>query len=227
MDIKQFAAQQAVRYGLTPEMFLAQIKQESNWNTNAVSRVGAQGLGQIMPATAKELGVKNVNDPYENIEASARYMGQLKNRFGSEDYARLAYNWGQGNVASYLRTGKGAKGQSIPKEAEEYNTRIYSHAGKGTNDPMATMASYKPRRDVAQSAPTANNGKPLRGIMDMGIESIENELLSNPQSYAKKAFIEDMVASVPQQDPYTADLEMKLSKMFDETEILPKEYING
>jgi hypothetical protein len=80
----------------------------------------------------------------------------------------------------------------------------------GSNDQMAMMANYKPRRDITPP-----------------IQNIEDELLSNPQSYAKKAYMDDMVSSVPQQDPYTADLEMRLSKMFDETEILPKEYMNG
>ena len=83
-------------------------------------------------------------------------------------------------------------------------------------DAMAMMASYKPRReyDTQQSAP-----------MSMAI--LENELLSNPKQVAKQAFMDDMVESVAMKDPYTADLEMQLSKMFDDTEILPKEYMNG
>ncbi len=217
-DIKQFAAQQAALNGLNPQVFLAQIAQESGWKADAVSSAGARGLGQLMPATAKELGVKNVNDPYENVAASARYMGRLKNQFGTEDLARLAYNWGSGNVASYLKTGKGAKGQPIPQEAAEYNPRIYSKAGTGSNDAMAMMASYKPRREpqyaMLQPAP-------------MSLASLENELLSNPKQVAKQAFMDDMVESVAMKDPYTADLEMQLSKMFDATEILPKEYMNG
>lgn len=86
----------------------------------------------------------------------------------------------------------------------------------GSNSPMAMMASYKPRReyDTQQSAP-------------MSIASLENELLSNPKQVAKQAFMDDMVESVAMKDPYTADLEMQLSKMFDDTEILPKEYMNG
>ncbi len=215
-DIKQFAAQQAALNGLNPQVFLAQIAQESGWKADAVSSAGARGLGQLMPSTAKELGVKNVNDPYENVAASARYMGMLKNQFGTEDLARLAYNWGSGNVASYLKTGKGIKGQPIPQEAAEYNPRIYSKAGTGSNDAMAMMASYKPRREYAtqQAAP-------------MSIAILENELLSNPKQVAKQAFMDDMVESVAMKDPYTADLEMQLSKMFDDTEILPKEYMNG
>lgn len=217
-DIKQFAAQEAVRNGLTPKMFLAQLSQESNWNHSAVSRAGARGIGQIMPGTAKELGVKNVNDPYENIAASARYMGKLKNTFGNEDTARLAYNWGPGNVAAYLKTGRGANGQAIPKEAQEYNTRVYAKAGD--NSPMASMAAYSPRR-------FPNEGSRTSSIGNLGIENIESKLLSNPQAYAKKAYIEDMVASVPTKSPYMADLENQLSAMFDATEILPKEYMNG
>ena len=216
MTLQEFAAQEAIKNGLNPKLFLGQLSQESGWNTRATSSAGARGIGQLMPGTAKELGVKNVNDPYENIAASARYMGKLKNTFGNEDTARLAYNWGQGNVASYLRTGKGAKGQAVPKEAQEYNTRVYAKAGD--TSPMASMAAYAPRR-------FPNEGSKISSIGNIGIENLESKLLSNPQAYAKKAYIEDMVASVPTKPPYMVDLENQLSAMFDATEILPKEYV--
>lgn len=220
MTLQEFAVQEAIKNGLNPKLFLGQLSQESGWNASATSSAGARGIGQLMPGTAKELGVKNVNDPYENIAASARYMGKLKGMFGDEDTARLSYNWGPGNVASYLKTGRGVKGQAIPKEAQEYNTRIYARAGESSS-PMAAMAAYKPRRQQQQQESN------LKGLSDLGIANLERQLLSNPKSYAKQAYIDDMVASVPTKSPYMADLENQLSAMFDATEILPKEYMNG
>jgi len=76
---------------------------------------------------------------------------------------------------------------------------------------MASMAAYSPRRFPNEGSKTASIG-------NIGIENLESKLLSNPQAYAKKAYIEDMVASVPTKSPYMADLENQLSAMFDATE---------
>lgn len=85
---------------------------------------------------------------------------------------------------------------------------------------MQMMANYKPRREPQYAALQP---------MDAGVSAtnVENELLSNPAQYAKKSYLQDMIASVPQQDPYMADLEKQLGAMFDNTEILPKEYMHG
>jgi hypothetical protein len=88
---------------------------------------------------------------------------------------------------------------------------------------MAMMGNYKPRRAAPQPMSIASNEFSDNGMSN----NMEDQLLSNPAQYAKKSYLEDMIASVPQQDPYMADLETQLSKMFDETEILPKEYMNG
>lgn len=127
-QLKQLAAEAARKNGIDPVFYVAQIEQESGWNPNAKSSAGARGLAQFMPKTAKSFNL-NPLDPVASLDAGAKYMAQLKKQFGDEDTARLAYNWGEGNVAEYLKTGKGAKGQALPKEAEEYNKKIYSRAG--------------------------------------------------------------------------------------------------
>jgi soluble lytic murein transglycosylase-like protein len=94
MDIRDYAISQAERYNIPTDIFLRMIGVESSWNQNAVSPKGASGLGQLMPGTAAELGV-DPNDPYQNIEGSARYLAQQFQSFGSWPLALAAYNAGQ------------------------------------------------------------------------------------------------------------------------------------
>lgn len=84
---------------LAPELIRAVVAVESSYNPTAVSQVGAQGLMQLMPATAADLGVKDSFDPVENISGGSRYLSGLLAKYaGDLDRALAAYNWGQGNV---------------------------------------------------------------------------------------------------------------------------------
>jgi len=91
-------AELAVRFDLSPALMEAVVWQESRWREDAVSPVGARGLAQLMPGTARQLGV-DARDPFANLEGGARYLREQLDRFGGDiEKALAAYNAGPGRV---------------------------------------------------------------------------------------------------------------------------------
>lgn len=91
-------AELAARYDLSPSLLDALVWQESRWRENAVSHAGARGLAQLMPGTARDLGV-DPDDPMQNLEGGARYLREQLDRFdGDLEKALAAYNAGPGRV---------------------------------------------------------------------------------------------------------------------------------
>lgn len=102
----------AARYDLSPALLEALVWQESRWRANAVSPAGARGLAQLMPGTARDLGV-DPDDPFANLEGGARYLREQLDRFdGDLELALAAYNAGPGRV---IRSG------GIPRIRETQN----------------------------------------------------------------------------------------------------------
>jgi soluble lytic murein transglycosylase-like protein len=114
----------AARYRLTPELIKAVIKAESNFDVDAVSPAGAQGLMQLMPATAEELGVKNPFDIEQNIDGGSLYLKKMLDRFdGDVKLALAAYNAGPAAVEKY--------GGNLPyPETKHYINRVLRFIGQ-------------------------------------------------------------------------------------------------
>ena len=112
-DIDAAIAQAAARHNVDPNLVRAVVKVESNFNPNAVSRKGAMGLMQLMPATARQLKVKNPFDPEQNVDAGVRHLKQLLESYGGDVRLTLAaYNAGAGAVA---------RSSGVPHYAETQN----------------------------------------------------------------------------------------------------------
>lgn len=92
---------EAMKNRLAPELVAAMVHTESDFRPKLVSNKSAQGLMQLVPGTARILGVSNPLDPEENIAAGTRYFRYLLERFDDETMALAAYNAGEGNVARF------------------------------------------------------------------------------------------------------------------------------
>ena len=122
-DVPTLLNQAAAKYGINPSLLMAIAQKESSLNPNAVSSEGAQGIMQLMPATAASLGVTNPFDPAQNIDAGARYFSQLLAQYnGDTSLALAAYNAGPGNVSKY--------GEIPPfTQTQDYVTSVLAAAG--------------------------------------------------------------------------------------------------
>ena len=111
-DLNAIVEKAARAHNVDPLLVHSVIKVESNYNANAVSNKGAQGLMQLTPSTARMLGVSNSFDPAQNIEAGVKYLKYLKDLYKDDRLALAAYNAGPGAVDKYKR---------IPPYAETQN----------------------------------------------------------------------------------------------------------
>ena len=139
----------AKKYRLDPAVLKGLIKQESNFNPNAGSPAGARGLAQLMPGTARGLGVTNVLDPQQSINGGAKYLRQMLDQFGGDIRKALAaYNAGPGAVQKY-------KGIPPYAETQNYVKKVLGYA-------ETFRGEAKP--DVAPAKAGRGGGLPYRTV---------------------------------------------------------------
>lgn len=152
----------AQRYNLDAGLMKAIMHTESGFNPNARSPVGAQGLMQLMPATARRFNVNNAWDPAQNIEGSAKYLRWLLNRFnGRVDHVLAGYNAGEGNVDKY---------GGIPpfRETQDYVKRVLSRY----NNLYANQSLQAQSRSTATST---SSSRPVSLALNANSATISND----------------------------------------------------
>lgn len=141
LAIDQLIRSNADRFGIDPYLVFLVIEKESRFRTRAVSPKGAMGLMQLMPGTARRLGVRRPFDPAENIRGGTQYMRELMNMFGGKvDLVLASYNAGEGAVLKY--------GRNVPpyRETRDYVKTIGKRYGLSGRQPGSENNVPDPER---------------------------------------------------------------------------------
>ncbi len=184
--IQNAVKQASQKYNVPQNLVLSIIKQESAFQPDATSHCGAQGLMQLMPETAKDLGVKDAYNIEQNIDGGTKYISQMLKMFGGDTKKALAaYNAGPGNVQKY---------GGIPpfKETQNYVKRISANLAKGNvgipnNLPEAPGSAPLLQAQGPQANMLSANYKQVNDISGPGQLAMRNQsrmTVDLPQSTA-------------------------------------------
>lgn len=169
MDLEALIQRAAQENGLDPEQLRALIGIESGGDPNAVSPKGAMGMMQLMPGTAREMGVTDPNDPEQNINGGAKYFRQQVDRFGDPELAAAAYNAGPGAVQKYGGVPPYSETQDYVKKFRDRMSRAGMAPGVGAQmdnygDPTANAMAMLPQ--VSRSAVDENTIRSTLSVAD-------------------------------------------------------------
>ena len=160
-SLEEIFSEAAQKYNVPKNLIKAIAKAESDFRPNATSGAGAQGIMQLMPATARELGVTDSYDPYQNIMGGTKYISQMLDKYdGNVSLALAAYNAGSNNVAKY---------GGIPpfEETQNYVAKVTRFMNEGI---------YVPGGSYSISA--AGQGASVQEVEDSYYQSILDQLFS-------------------------------------------------
>ncbi len=173
-ELRRLVQEVSTEHGVDPKLIDALVHVESGYNPNAVSRKGAMGLMQLMPATAKRLKVDDPFNPAENVRGGVEEFSRLVNRYsGNLQLALAAYNAGEGAVSKYQGVPPYAETRSyISKILSLYTGRPYRLAGsyraepvRMLRNPQGTTIITNARAGAASAADrwSTARGGPLKG----------------------------------------------------------------
>lgn len=160
-SLEEIFSEAAQKYNVPKNLIKAIAKAESDFRPNATSGAGAQGIMQLMPATARELGVTDSYDPYQNIMGGTKYISQMLDKYdGNVSLALAAYNAGSNNVAKY---------GGIPpfEETQNYVAKVTRFMNEGIDVPGG---SY--------SISAAGQGASVQEVEDSYYQSVLDQLFS-------------------------------------------------
>lgn len=168
-NLEPYFAEASQKYQVPPALLKSVAKAESEFNPNAVSSAGAKGIMQLMPATARYLGVSDVFDARDNIMGGAKYLREMLDRYdGNTKLALAAYNAGCNNVDKY---------GGVPpfKETQNYVVKVMNYA----SDQLSTL----PARGSYNSTPVQNysptyTGSSVTGSNDLAYQNILQSILN-------------------------------------------------
>lgn len=157
-DVQNLVREAAKDFDVNPLLVDSVIQVESNYNPYAVSPKGAQGLMQLMPATAQRFGVTDTFDPKQNIEAGVKYLKFLQDTFQDDRLAIAAYNAGEKAVAKY---------KDVPPYPETvgYVAKVGNKYGKAKRAAEQTRAE-EAKAAVAAAGPGSNEPRHILTYMD-------------------------------------------------------------
>lgn len=150
--------QAAQTHGVAEGLIKAIMHTESGFNSNARSPVGAQGLMQLMPATARRFNVSNAFDPQQNINAGAKYLAWLMKRFnGNTSLALAGYNAGEGNVAKYGGIPPFRETQDYVRRVTSRYSNLYSSGVSLSSSASQTLAASTQGQIIASGSSNNNS----------------------------------------------------------------------
>ena len=164
----------AMEEGVDPELYLRVMHQESKGDASAVSSAGARNLMQIMPTTAADLGIKDLDDPLANARGGARYLRQQLEEFGTVPLALAAYNAGPGNVRKY-------KGVPPFDETRKYVSIIHGVSAGEILPNTGDFFQMSPDEDPVRKPPNRPEGLGTPDFEPTGRAMSEYLMANEPQ----------------------------------------------